>query len=861
MSYKVHASDVIIRLIPLPDKVPKKAVKAAEGRTEWEPIVEPYSIIDKRETKVRFEGDKAVIEAPDTSENRKIVEVWEKIKSLQNKEIKFNSPEDDEYTKLEFALHNTELGRALINALSIETETASDKLSKIYEKKEQEDEFANLLEELEEVGKEKPWLQNWLLQSFDEREGKQKASPSLLYECQDCKILWKGNDLVYNICPKCNNILNEIHQIKLKNINASLVGKRVKVKAVLEGEGEAKALFTKWNAWCERCSTSADLDFSSKELKNAMFNALICEGRFSEKEVLDILNSKVGSCQSNKPHLWKIKPVEPAIDYREVYLRDELILEEKDERRNISRNYRIILFGPSPSSQQIDASGLVLINPRDNALTLTIDAYEDTSPIKPTPLADEDKALLRKYFHSRSLEEWLQDSERLICPFIVGREEAKLASLLTANSPLWITLDGVTLIPSVLRTLFVGDARTGKGNIGRWYPSIVNIGLHGSAETSTRSGIGYYVEPEDNIIVWGLLVEADCGLAILEALHGFPAEHLMQLREALAQMKIEVRMKARGVRQARTRIIADANAPNPLSSYPYPCMAIRELRCFLDPSIDPSRWDLFIPFKSGDVSEEEIVSIQRSENQEFIEALRKLISISWTRKAKDFIIEKEARETLKKEASRLMREYKIEGLPIVHNGSHWSILRLAHSFAIISLSTNDFESFIVKKDHVQLAVQFLEHLYDIWMIKEYKEKMNVQKLSDEKFNEIKEFFEKSDKSKELFIEIMLNPADGETTAGKVGIDYGYARQLFSKMKGLGIIKRSRKGYQTTELGIQVYKRLEKIKEEKTSPKESTDFQSNCVVCGKVTKRWRAGPSGKPIALCSEECEERYEGKL
>jgi DNA replicative helicase MCM subunit Mcm2 (Cdc46/Mcm family) len=853
MSYRVHTENVTIILVPLSDKVPKKVVKAEDGKTKWEPMIEPFSIADKTETKVKLEGDKVVIEAPETSENKKIVEVWERIRTFEGMEIKKNSKEDNELTRLEFSLYTSELGRALLNALKIETEPSDDIVRGFYEKKEEDEEFQELIEELEEVGMMKPWLRNWLLQGLDGREGKKETLENACYECPNCRILWKGEELIFNLCPKCNEILEEIHQRKLRDIDASLVGKRVRVRAVLEGEGEAKALFTKWKAQCSRCLTSAELDFSSKELKNMMFYALISEGRFTEREVSDVLDYKTETC-GDKRHIWKIEPIEPAVDYREVYLRDELILEEKDERGNISKNYKIILFGPPPSSPQIDGSGLILINPKNNLLTLVIDAYEDVSPIKPSPLTEDDKALLKKYFYQRSLDKWLEDSERLISPLIVGREQAKLASLLTVNSPLWISLDGVTPVPGVLRTLFIGDTRTGKGTIGRWYPNTIGLGLHGSAETATRSGIGYFVDPEANIIVWGLLVEADMGLAILEALHGFPAEHLMQLREALAQMKIEVRMKAKGVRQARTRIIADANAPNPLTSYAYPCMAIKEIQCFLDASIDPSRWDLFVPFKASDISEEDIVNVQRSDDSEFVEALRRLLALAWSRKAKDFIIDEEAKKALRKEAVRLIKEYKIENLPIVHNASHWSILRIAHSFAIISLSTEDFETFLIKKEHIRLAISFLEHLYNLWMIREYKEKIIAPQLSDEKLNRIKSFFDKSEKARELFIEIVLNPADGEILAGRAGVDYGYARRLFSEMKALAIIERSRKGYRATELGIQVYRKL-------IQNQQNPVFENKCVVCGKETKRWRAGPLGKPIALCSEECDGKYGGKI
>jgi len=855
MKYKVQVGDVVVNLIPLSDKVPKKAVKEVvvngDNRVrpiKWQPMVVPFGAVDRGRIDVRFEGDKLVVQAPDIPANRKILEVWDKIKSLKGKEIEVGSREDEEYTRFEVLLYESELGRVLLNTIRVEND-AAEKVAKFCDVDEAAGEF------------EKPLHPP--LPVLVEKSTEIDASLHSLYECPSCKCLWKGEELSYNLCPKCNVILDEVFGVQLKDINAELVGKRVRVKAVLEGEGEAKALFIKWKAICQKCSASIEIDFSKSEFREYMFLRLISEGRFGEKEVLQALSNYkdlgIGVCSSNE-HFWEIESIEPAVDYREVFLRDELILEEKDEKGSSSRNYKTILFGPSPSSQKINVSGLVLINPKNNALTLVIYAYENVDVVKPTPLTEDEKTLLRKYFHKKSFVEWLEDSEKLVCPQIVGREEAKLASLLTVTSPLWMTLDGNTRVPGVVRTMFIGDARTGKGSIGRWYPNVVGVGLHGSAETATRAGIGYYVDPEEKVIVWGLLVEADCGLAVIEALHGFPPEHLMQLREALAQMKIEVRMKSRGVRFARTRIIADANAPETLASYPYPCLALRDLRCFLDPSIDPSRWDIFVPFRTDDIPEDEIVSNQRSEDQEFIQALRRLIALAWSRKAVDFMIEEEARSLLRSEAARLMREYRLDGLPIVHNGSHWSILRLAHSFAVLSLSTEDFQTFSVKKEHIELAVKFLEHLYELWSIKEYKSKSTALQLTDEKFKELKEFFEKKEGARRLFTEVALNPADGETLAGRAEVDYDYARKLLSEMKRKNIIERSRGVYRLTELGKQLYTRLENIKQTPSQQKKD-EVRGVCEVCGKETERFRISQAGKMTYLCSEECENNYPGRL
>lgn len=806
-SYTIFTADVEVDLVEAPEgKVPRKLVKGQPM-----PSAEPFSVLD-RESIVEVKGKEGgglIMKAWDTVENRRTLEIWRRVQALKEKKIEKGSREDEEYSRLEFELGRTALGRSLQCAISLEWEETPEKKAE------------RMLEE-QEV--EKGWevIEKYL--GYDEEKHRLVWHPPLHrllsgeiipetkadinYHCPKCNVIFSGEELKYIVCPKCGGFLQEIMMAHLWEINAEHIGKRIMCRAVIVGEGPAKGVYPEWTAECRKCGLKIEINLPSPELKQTFFELLVAKGSFGSLDVLNALShtSDLPKCVHGD-HAWSLKPKEPALNFREVYLRDDVAFEEMMDRSLVSRNHPVILLGESPETQKIDVSGTVLLNPKNNVLSLIVDSLEEASPAKPIALTDEDKELLRKHFKDRTLEELLILSEENICPSIVGRPEPKLASLITVDTPLWVSIDGKTPVPCTPRTLFVGDKRCGKGSIIRWYSEVVGVGEHGVGETSSRAGLSYFVESETGTIIWGLLPQADRGLALIEALHGLPSEQMIEFREVLASQKVEVRKKVSGCRWARARILADANPPQSMDKYVYPAMSIPSLRCFYDP-VDITRWDLFVPFFSLDVSEEEVVRARTAQGDPmFIEALQKLIAWCWNLKMSQIKITDEAQKRLEDATINMLQSYRTEDVPLIHNASKWQMLRLACGFAVISLSTEDFESLTVEAKHVNLAEAFMKHLLDLWKLKEVRTYYKAEPLTEEKWQELQSYFAGKDVVWKVLEVLAVKPLDGAEIAGKVELSQSHVKRLLSEMKQKGLIERIAPGYVLTRLGAEACRKM------------------------------------------------------
>jgi len=836
--YKIRLSRVQINLVPAPSKLPRKTIKEALEESEEEtcgetktsritektvPAVERFSVLDRRSFSIRREKNGLFIEAWDTPANRRAAEIFEEIRKLEGKEIRPDSEEDLHYAGMEINLDTSgELGRTLTRTISLEfEETPREKLGKLIRTIESEEEWKVLRQALSyDPFKDRlVWSPDFTV--LHERKA-QEAKLGVKYHCANCSMLFDGANLTFNLCPKCSQILEEVVEAKLWKINASLIGKRVRCKAIINGEGPSKAVYVKWSFECERCGSKIEVDFTSNDLKRFFFESLVANGAFGSREALPIIQSlpRTGACQRGQNHYWRIAPIEPPVDFREISLQDDLAFEESMDKSITSRNYQIIMFGGVPETQRVDASGTIILNPKNNALTLMVDSYSESSPIRLEPLSEEDKALLTKYFKNKSLPELLDFSEENIAPSIAGRSEAKLASLLTTASPIWISLDGKTPISGVLKTFFAGDKRTAKGSISRWWPERVGVGMHGIGESASRAGLSFYVDPESNMVIWGLLPQADMGLAVVEAIHGLPSEQMLQFREILVQQKVTVRMKATGARWARTRIIADANPPQSLSRYPYPCIAVKDLRCFSDP-VDITRWDLFIPFGEKDVPEDKIVTVSRGENEEAIAAIRKLVSLAWSRRMEHFKISQEAIKRLEVESIRLIKQYRLDEIPFIHNGTKWQLLRLTASFALATLSTEDYENFVIENSHIDMAVEFLESLLDMWMLQEYKAETEGIELDEMKYQELKRYLSENESARKVYLRAVVSPADGQSLSGLLDMPYGSVRNILSELKTKNLIEKHGRSYRGTVMGVQLYRRISEEKARKEEEKTKT----------------------------------------
>ena len=225
----------------------------------------------------------------------------------------------------------------------------------------------------------------------------------------------------------------------------------------------------------------------------------------------------------------------------------------------------------------------------------------------------------------------------------------------------------------------------------------------------------------------------------IEGLHKFNTEQIMQFREVLAQRKVVVTKKVTGEAWARTRIIADANANKPLTHYVHRCQAIRDVRTFADP-VDITRFDLLVPFVAEDVEETEVaktLTVNPASREEKA-LLKRLILFAWSRNINHISFTDEAVNKLQSTFPEMLSTYGLSDIPLVHRGSMWSLARIAASFAILMFNTSDNKTISVEPKHIDLAREYLEQLFALWELKEYKDLEGTDQPTEEEIRKFKE---------------------------------------------------------------------------------------------------------------------------
>jgi len=619
--------------------------------------------------------------------------------------------------------------------------------------------------------------------------------------CPSCKKVYVDNP--NNLCPICKQPLQIRFFTHLWNLGAEHVGRKVLVKALIAGESQPKAFYPFVEARCGRCGTIAQVDLLAEGASRALV-AIFSRDLTAEQIIRDSLEKD--GCEEGGKHKWSIEEVGEPQDYRELFLRDIFDFEEVTEKSVTARNYRAYFLGKPPSEKKVLLDGEVVLTPKNELVLLVREATPLDDFSQRTTLTEHDLKQLQQ-LQGMSFEGLLNFADSYVAPRIVGREYAKLCSLLTACSPTWIKV-GYSIERGCLRTLFIGDPRTGKGSIIEYYAETLKIGEHGVGEAASRAGLLYFVEPETNTLIWGLLVQADLGLIGIEGLHGLPSEQLAEFREALHNMRVEVSKKVSGSAWARVRILADANTPIPLSNEVYPALAITKVKCLQDP-IDVTRWDLMVPFASTDVPPEKIAEGRElpADYEEKLLLLKKLIGWVWSRRVDQITFSAEALAKAKAAAPKLIEEYAVDEVPLIHNATLETLLRLACSFAALTFSSPDGKQLVVKEGHVEMAGRLVRELAELWDLAGLKAALGSRELSDEEYEKVEKLLKESEVARRLLNEIALRPERSNILANKLGCNASYIRDVANEFKALGLVKTTSRGYALTAKGAYVVRHL------------------------------------------------------
>jgi DNA replicative helicase MCM subunit Mcm2 (Cdc46/Mcm family) len=418
----------------------------------------------------------------------------------------------------------------------------------------------------------------------------------------------KGREFAAEYQRKREELKKEDYQsIKLADICADLIHKRVKVDLIVVGEQDKKAIGGIYEIKCGNCGKQITIDALENEKPQVLAGLLFGRiDQFLQKQFIKKHGEKCPAGDMGR-HDLEIE-IKKYMDYAVVFIREIRTKSEKFNAKVYKPRKAFLIKQPLPAEKKIRLYGWEIIEPKTHnicILATKVETLEDQ--LSTFEITEEDKENWCNYFKNANPESMANN----IAPHIVGEARliAKEAECLCLHSPIEIPTPDGNLIRGGLRILNFGDTKVGKSELGKgitgYGEDAYSFGEYIVGESAKRCGITYTIDTDNKAIIWGVLATNDFGLVVIDGLQSIFSDEIGELREALEQQKIIVRRSQSGEAFARTRVVACMNPREEMSNYVYPAQALQSSYPFNNPP-DVTRWDIFIPFSLDDVAFDEI---------------------------------------------------------------------------------------------------------------------------------------------------------------------------------------------------------------------------------------------------------------
>lgn len=300
---------------------------------------------------------------------------------------------------------------------------------------------------------------------------------------------------------------------------------------------------------------------------------------------------------------------------------------------------------------------------------------------------------------------------------IYQRRDLMLAVDLTFHSLLTFSFQGDKLARGWVEALVIGDSRTGKTTIVQRLVDYYGAGEFSSGENTSYAGLvgGLHQIGNSWALQWGRVPLNDRRLLVIDEAGNMPQEQIARMSSMRSSGIAEVVKIHTERTNARTRQIWISNprAPRPLSSYSQGVLAVKEL---VGAPEDIARFDLVVTAASGDVALAVVnAERQRAEPSTFTSDLcHQRVMWAWSRGSDAVDWARGATAHLLRRATQQGERYRYATeIPLVEpNEQRIKLARLAVAAAVLFFSaSDDGESVVVTRDHVEFAAQYLERLY------------------------------------------------------------------------------------------------------------------------------------------------------
>jgi len=287
---------------------------------------------------------------------------------------------------------------------------------------------------------------------------------------------------------------------------------------------------------------------------------------------------------------------------------------------------------------------------------------------------------------------------------------------LVYHSVLYIRFQGQP-IKGWVEGLVVGDSGQGKSEAIKHLMNHYGLGEKIDAKGASVAGLlgGLQETAKRWFVSWGVITLNDRRLVVLEEIKGMHQEVIAKLTDMRSSGIAEVSKVEKAKTNARTRLvwISNPRSDDQVMSYNFGITAVRELIGSLE---DVRRFDMAIMLASGEV-DRKVLNLRTgdrptAEHTYTHELCQSLVLWTWSRKLEDVQLTEEAEELLLKESSRMGKEYSAT-IPLVEAADQrLKLLRLSAACAARTFSTEDGQTLLVRKCHVEYVVEFLDRIYD-----------------------------------------------------------------------------------------------------------------------------------------------------
>ena len=211
---------------------------------------------------------------------------------------------------------------------------------------------------------------------------------------------------------------------------------------------------------------------------------------------------------------------------------------------------------------------------------------------------------------------------------------------------------------------------------------------------------------------WGKIPLSDRRLLIIDEVSGMNTEAISHLSGVRSEGEVELTKIQKERTTARTRMIWLSNARSARSLRSFG-QGIKAIPALIGKPEDIARFDFAIALGREDISEEEINSALREKKKQKYssELCNRLILWAWSRTIDQVMITDEATDAIIDYASRMVKKYS-SMIPLVTPlEQKVKLARLGVACAARLFSTEDGETLIVKKEHIDFVYEFLEQEY------------------------------------------------------------------------------------------------------------------------------------------------------